>query len=186
MSDLHQNHFELLNLPTQYAINLQALDQNYRRLQGEVHPDRFTAAPAAERMRSMQLATQANEAYRTLKSPTARARYLLQINGIDTHEESNTAMPADFLMLQMEWRESIEEAVAERDIDTLEKLLKKTQQEARELQTQLQTMLDTQAGTESAGSPSESYRQAAEAVRKLSFIDKVRDEIEQAIVQLEE
>ena len=186
MSDLHQNHFELLNLPTQYAINLQALDQNYRRLQGEVHPDRFTAAPAAERMRSMQLATQANEAYRTLKSPTARARYLLQINGIDTHEESNTAMPADFLMLQMEWRESIEEAVAERDIDTLEKLLKKTQQEARELQTQLQATLDTQAGTESAGSTSESYRQAAEAVRKLSFIDKVRDEIEQAIVQLEE
>jgi molecular chaperone HscB len=181
MSDLHQNHFELLNLPKQYAINLQALDQNYRRLQGEVHPDRFAAAPAAERMRSMQLATQVNEAYRTLKNPTARARYLLQINGIDTHEESNTAMPADFLMLQMEWRESIEEAVAERDIAVLEKLLKKTQQEARELQAQLQAMLD--AGDTANG---ESYRQAAEAVRKLSFIDKLRDEIAQAVVQLEE
>ena len=184
MSDLHQNHFELLNLPTQYAINQQTLDQNYRRLQGEVHPDRFAAAPAADRMRSMQLATQVNEAYRTLKNPTARARYLLQINGIDTHEESNTAMPADFLMLQMEWRESIEEAVAERDVDALEKLLKKTQQEIRALQTQLQTLLDA-AGTQ-GDTHSESYRQAAEAVRKLSFIDKVRDEIEQAVVQLEE
>ena len=183
MSDLHQNHFELLNLPTQYAINLQTLDQNYRRLQGEVHPDRFAAAPAADRMRSMQLATQANEAYRTLKNPTARARYLLQINGIDTHEESNTAMPADFLMLQMEWRESIEEAVADGDVAALEKLLKKTQQEARELQTQLHAMLDADLPAEA---DSEAYRQAAEAVRKLSFIDKVRDEIAQAVIQLEE
>ena len=183
MSDLHQNHFELLNLPTQYAINLQTLDQNYRRLQGEVHPDRFAAAPAADRMRSMQLATQANEAYRTLKNPTARARYLLQINGIDTHEESNTAMPADFLMLQMEWRESIEEAVADGDVAALEKLLKKTQQEARELQMQLHAMLDADLPAEA---DSEAYRQAAEAVRKLSFIDKVRDEIAQAVIQLEE
>ena len=181
MSDLHQNHFELLNLPTQYAINQQALDQNYRRLQGEVHPDRFASAPAAERMRSMQLATQANEAYRTLKHPTARARYLLQINGIDTHEESNTAMPADFLMLQMEWRESIEEAVAERDVDALEKLLKKTAQEARELQAQLQTLLDP-----ARDASKNDLLPAAEAVRKLSFIDKVRNEIEHAIVQLEE
>ena len=183
MSDLHQNHFELLNLPMQYAINLQTLDQNYRRLQGEVHPDRFAAAPAADRMRSMQLATQANEAYRTLKNPTARARYLLQINGIDTHEESNTAMPADFLMLQMEWRESIEEAVAEGDVAALEKLLKKTQQEARELQMQLHAMLDANLSADADG---EAYRHAAEAVRKLSFIDKVRDEIAQAVIQLEE
>ncbi|HEX5538332.1 MAG TPA: Fe-S protein assembly co-chaperone HscB [Methylophilaceae bacterium] len=182
MSDLHQNHFELLNLPTQYAINLGALDQNYRRLQSEVHPDRFASAPAAERMRSMQLATQANEAYRTLKNPTARARYLLHINGIDTLEESNTAMPAEFLMLQMEWRESIEEACADGDIAALEKLLKKTQQEAKDLQAHLHQALDIAQD----GASGDHFAQASEAVRKLSFIDKLSSEIAQAIIKLED
>lgn len=181
MSDLHQNHFELLNLPTQYAINLGALDQNYRRLQSEVHPDRFAAAPASDRMRSMQLATQANEAYRTLKDPTARARYLLKINGFDTQEESNTAMPAEFLMLQMEWRESIEDARAEGDIATLEKLLKKIQSETRDLQEHLHKLLDAIQKPGADGH----LVQAAEAVRKLGFIDKLRSEIEQAIIKLE-
>lgn len=176
MSDLHQNHFELLSLPMQFAINLDMLDQNYRRLQSEVHPDRFAAAPSADRLRSLQLATQANEAYRTLKDPTARARYLLQINGIDSHHENNTAMPAEFLMLQMEWRELIEDARADRDIPALEKLLKKTQQEGENLQEDLRTSLDED----------KQLAQAAEAVRKLSFIDKVRGDIEQTIIKLED
>jgi molecular chaperone HscB len=182
MSDLHQNHFELLNLPMQYAINLNALDQNYRRLQSEVHPDRFAAAPAAERMRSMQLATQVNEAYRTLKDPTARARYLLQIQGIETHEASNTAMPAEFLMLQMEWRESIEEACTERDLAALEKLLANTRQEARELEQHLQETLDA----EGVAPDRPQLDKAAETVRKLSFIDKMRHDITQAIITLED
>lgn len=182
MSDLHQNHFELLNLPTQYAINLNALDQNYRRLQSEVHPDRFASAPAADRMRSMHLATQVNEAYRTLKDPTARARYLLQMQGVDTHEESNTAMPADFLMLQMEWRESIDDARAEGDVAALEKLLKKTQLEAKALHTHLHKMLDAA----DSGTADAHLAQASEAVRKLSFIDKLRRDIEQAIIKLED
>ncbi|MEO8419157.1 MAG: Fe-S protein assembly co-chaperone HscB [Methylophilaceae bacterium] len=176
MSDLHQNHFELFSLPMQFAINLDMLDQNYRRLQSEVHPDRFAAAPSADRLRSMQLATQANEAYRTLKDPTTRARYLLQIHGVDSHHENNTAMPAEFLMLQMEWRELIAEASADRDVPALEKLLKITQQEAENLQEDLRTTLDE----------NKQLLQAAEAVRKLSFIDKVRSDIEQTIIKLED
>ena len=176
MHDFKQNHFELFGLPVRFAVDLGVLDQRYRRLQSEVHPDRFAAAPSSERLRSMQWATQANEAYRTLKDPAARARYLLQINGVDTQEESNTAMPAEFLMLQMEWREAIEEARAERDIDALEKLLIEMRLEARNLQEDLRIALDEK----------QTHAQAAEAVRKLSFIDKVRGDIEHAIVALEE
>ncbi|HZV97817.1 MAG TPA: Fe-S protein assembly co-chaperone HscB [Methylophilaceae bacterium] len=174
--DLHQNHFELFSLPVQYAINMEALDQNYRKLQSEVHPDRFAAAPSTDRMRSLQLATLANEAYRTLKNPTARARYLLHINGIDTQEESNTAMPPDFLMMQMEWREAIDDARADGDIKALEMLLKKMQQEAKGLQENLRAALDD----------NKQLSEAAEAVRKLSFIDKVRGDIEQTIIKLED
>ena len=176
MQESSRNHFELFNLPTQFAIDLNSLDQHYKRLQSEVHPDRFAAAPTAERLRSLQLATQANEAYRVLKNPTARARYLLHINGLDTQEESNTAMPAEFLMLQMEWREVIEEANAEGDIPALEALLRKTQLEAKSLQQELHAYLDE----------NNQLAEAAAAVRKLSFIDKLRGDIEQAIAKLED
>lgn len=172
----HQNYFELLGLPQKFSIDSTVLDQNYRRLQSEVHPDRFAAAPASERLHSIQLATEANEAYRTLKNPTARARYLLQLHGMEINEESNTVMPAEFLMLQMEWRESIEEAKAEHDVAALEKLLKKAQQEAKNLQDNLANMLDEHA----------ELQEAAEAVRKLSFIDKICSDIEQDIIKLED
>ena len=175
-SELPQNHFELFDLPVSFAIDRTVLDQSYRKLQSEVHPDRFAAATSAERLRSMQWATLANEAYQTLKSPVARARYLLHLNGIDTQEETNTAMPADFLMQQMEWREAIDEAREATDISALEKLLIDLNREAASQEAQLHAAIDEQ----------HDYPRAASTVRKLRFLDKVRDEIERAIEALEE
>lgn len=176
MPDMHQNHFELFGLPQKFEIDLPLLEQNYRKLQSEVHPDRFAAGTAAERLRSMQWATQANEAYQTLKSPLSRARYLLQLHGVDTQEDTNTAMPAEFLMRQMEWRESIEDAQRADDIATLEKLLITLRRETGDLSESLHHDLDG----------ARDLLHAAETVRKLRFLDKVREEIEQAISDLEE
>lgn len=173
---MHKNHFELFGLPERFSIDLQALDQLYRKIQGEVHPDRFAAGSSAERLKSMQLATAANEAYQTLKNPTSRARHLLQLKGVETEEDSNTAMPADFLMLQMEWREAIEEAVAAGDIDALDDLLSETRKTTRQLQQQLHAQLDEADATVAA----------AETVRKLSFIDKVQADIGHAISKLQD
>lgn len=173
---LNQTHFELFDLPAMFALDIARLDQHYRTLQSEVHPDRFAAATPAERLHSIQLATQVNEAYQTLKSPLSRARYLLHLHGIDTQEETNTAMPAAFLMQQMEWREAIEEATDAADVDALDRLLREMRHEGRVLEQQLQLMLDEQRNFEGA----------AEAVRKLRFLDKVRVEIEQAIETLED
>src|SRR6185369_5500679 len=97
-------------------------EHGYRDLQGRVHPDRFAASTEAERRVAMQWAALANEAYRTLRDPLERARYLLQLKGFDTGEESNTSMPTDFLMQQMEWREAAAEARAERDARGLDRL----------------------------------------------------------------
>ncbi|MEQ1602756.1 MAG: Fe-S protein assembly co-chaperone HscB [Methylophilaceae bacterium] len=175
MAEFNQNHFALFGLPEQFALDSTSLDQNYRRLQSEVHPDRFASASPHERLHSLQIATQVNDAYATLKNPTARARYLLQLQGVDTQEESNTAMPADFLMLQMEWREAIAEASEAEDIPALEHLLKTIRLEAKALQEKLHLALDE----------NKALHEASAAVRKLAFIDKVRADIEQAIIKLE-
>lgn len=176
MSNLHKNHFELLGLTAQFALDTQLLDQHYRQLQAEVHPDRFAAASLTERMQSMQWATQVNEAYQTLRQPTARARYILTLKGVDTEEENNTSMPADFLMLQMEWREAVEEAYDARDLTALDQLLRDMRQEARALQDKLAITLDQQ----------QAWQEAAGMVRKLSFIDKIRADVEHKISKLED
>lgn len=173
---LQKTHFELFGLPARFTLDTALLDANYRKLQGEIHPDRFAAAPPAERLRAMQWATQVNEAYRTLKSPVARARYLLQLRGIDTQEDSNTAMPIDFLMRQMEWREAIANARASGDIEALESLRTALRRESTAMEQDLQVDLDELGN----------LTRAAETVRKLCFIDKVRDEIAQAIEAIEQ
>lgn len=176
MAEFNQNHFALFGLPEQFALDANNLDLNYRRLQSEVHPDRFASATSQERLQSLQMATQVNDAYATLKNPTARARYLLQLQGVDTQEESNTAMPADFLMLQMEWREAMEEASDARDVQALEQLLKTMRLQAKNLQENLRISLDE----------NKALNIASATVRKLAFIDKVRADIEQAIIKLED
>lgn len=169
-----QNYFALFQLPQQFELDLTQLDSQYRKLQGEVHPDKFVNASPAERMQSMQMATLANEAYQTLKHPTSRARYLLQLQGIATDEENNTAMPADFLMAQMEWREAMDDARFSKDIAALDALLKDMRTQAKALQGQV--------ANEIAAAPA----QAALTVRKLRFIDKVSEDVNQLIAQLED
>lgn len=173
---MQRTYFDLFGLPAAFNIDLARLDQAYRQLQAEVHPDRFASAADSERRKSLQWATHANEAYQTLKNPLNRARYLLQLQGIDTQEESNTAMPTDFLMQQMEWREAIEEAQSAADVTALETLSRELQQESRDMQQSLSALLDDR----------NDYRNASETVRKLRFLDKVQAEIDQAIEALEE
>ena len=173
---MSQNYFSLFNLPEKFSIDLAALDANYRKLQAEVHPDKFVTATPAERLKSMQTATLANEAYQTLKNPTARARYMLEAQGSATLEESNTAMPADFLMLQMEWREAIEDAKAAKDIAALDAQLATMQTMAKNLQENLAITL----------ADKNTLPEAAQIVRKLSFIDKVSSDVKNIITQLED
>ncbi|MGC7990846.1 Fe-S protein assembly co-chaperone HscB, partial [Salmonella enterica] len=88
----------------------------------QAHPDKFAHASDAEKRVAMQWATRANEAYQTLKNPLKRARYLCELHGVDLQTESNTAMAPAFLMQQMEWRETLDDAKAGKDIDALEQL----------------------------------------------------------------
>jgi molecular chaperone HscB len=169
-----QNHFELFKLPARFDIDLAALDAAYRDVQGRVHPDRFVNAGDTEKRVAMQWATRANEAYQTLKNPLLRARYLVELNGIDLQTESNTAMPMDFLMQQMEWREALGEARAARDGEALDELDAQLRHERKQRLGQIARELD-------AGN----YGQAAQDVRALMFLDKFGDEVQYAFEALD-
>ena len=173
--NLSANFFELFGLPMRFALEGDELDRNYRDMQARVHPDRFASAGDAERRLSMQWATRVNEAYQTLKSPLKRAAYLLELQGIDLGVEDNTAMPPEFLMAQMEWREALEEVAQARDVDALEKLLAQSRAEMRDYHGRIEEEIDA----------ARDYKKAATTVRELMFLEKLQDEIGEAIADIE-
>jgi molecular chaperone HscB len=164
-----QNHFELFHLPPTFAVDMKALDAAYRDVQGQVHPDRFVNATDAEKRVAMQWATRANEAYQTLRNPQKRAHYMCELHGVDLKTESNTAMPMQFLMQQMEWREALGDAKAAKDVNALEQLDEEVGQDRKARMVEIGKQLD-------AGD----YDHAAQGVRALMFLEKFGEELRYA------
>jgi molecular chaperone HscB len=166
------NYFHFFGLDQQFSIDLPALDQTYLTVQKEVHPDRHARGSESEQRIAMQLATLANTAYQTLKNPIQRGLYLCQLHGVDAKLETNTAMPAAFLMKQMEWRENLDEQAE--DLVALEALMEEVELSRQD------TLLEISQAIDHA----HNYVRAAELIRGLLFIDKFAIELEDAIAAL--
>jgi molecular chaperone HscB len=114
------NYFELYNLPEQFAIDLIKLKEHYQTLQKLTHPDRFATASEQQKRLYLTKNSQVNDAYSVLKSPVTRGEHLLIVRGVELPSEQDTVGDVEFLMEQMEWRESLEDASTE---EALEKLV---------------------------------------------------------------
>jgi molecular chaperone HscB len=148
------------------------LEKAYRDIQSRVHPDRFARAGDAERRASLQWTTRVNEAYRSLKSPVQRGKHLLELHGVDVAFETNTAMPAEFLMQQMELREKLEEAKDTKALDGLRDGLVNAR---RAMEKAIAEAIDVR----------KDYKGAADEVRKLQFLHRLDEEIDEAYEALE-
>lgn len=163
--NLQSTDFELFGVPARFAQDLHALDARWKALQREVHPDRFAAQGAAAQRVAAQWSARINEAYRRLKDPQRRAAYLCELNGAPIQAETNTAMPAEFLMQQMTLREQLDDARTEQDLDEIDRESARMRHE--ELQ-KIEQSID--AGRD--------WTAAAQSVRALMFLDKLAGEIE--------
>lgn len=166
------DYFRFFGLNQQFQIDLPALDQAYLAIQKEVHPDRHARGSDSEQRLAMQMATLANTAYQTLKNPIQRGLYICKLHGVDAKLETNTAMPAAFLMKQMEWRESLDER--EEDLPALESLMTEVEQSKSETLAEITQAIDG----------AKNYQRAAELLRGLLFIDKFAVELDDAISAL--
>jgi molecular chaperone HscB len=163
------DYFRFFGLEQQFSLDLSALDQAYLAIQKEVHPDRHARGSDTEKRLAMQMATLANTAFQTLKNPIQRGLYLCQLHGVDARLETNTAMPAAFLMKQMAWRESLEEREA--DLAALEALTEEVNLSQRDILIEITQAIDV----------AKNYERAAELLRGLLFIDKFALELDDAI-----
>ena len=166
------NYFRFFGLNEQFKIDLPVLDQAYLAIQKEVHPDRHARGSDTEQRLAMQMATLANSAYQTLKNPVQRGLYLCQLHGVDAKLETNTAMPAAFLMKQMEWRENLDERAE--DLPALVSMMEEVESSKQA------TLLEITQAIDHA----KNFERAAELLRGLLFIDKFALELDDAITAL--
>ncbi|MEY4557482.1 MAG: hypothetical protein RLY42_655 [Pseudomonadota bacterium] len=163
------DYFALFQLKPQFKIDRQALESAYLTVQQKVHPDMHAQASDSDKRVSMQLSALANSAYRTLMNPIQRGLYMCGRNGVDPQLETNTAMPAQFLMQQMEWRETLDDV---RDQPSkLDELYKEVEQTRANLLKEVETSIDG----------ANDFELAAKQLRALLFIDKFSAELEDAI-----
>jgi molecular chaperone HscB len=165
------NYFTFFGLTPRFMLDTSVLDRAYLAIQKEVHPDRHASGSDTEQRLAMQMATYANGAYRTLKDPIARGLYLCQLHGVEVNLETNTAMPVQFLMKQMEWREALDDHAD--DLESLEALAIEVEKARHHSLLEL-----TDAFEQSA------YGQAVDILRGLLFINKFASELDDAIAQL--
>ena len=163
------DYFALFQLKPQFKIDRQALESAYLTVQQKVHPDMHAQASDSDKRVSMQLSALANSAYRTLMNPIQRGLYMCGRNGVDPQLETNTAMPAQFLMQQMEWRETLDDV---RDQPSkLDELYKEVEQTRVNLLKEVELAIDG----------ANDFDLAAKQLRALLFIDKFGAELEDAI-----
>ena len=169
MTALTDDDFALLGLPKRFQVDLNTLDERWKHLQRQAHPDRHAAHGSAAQRIAMQWSVRINEAHQRLRDPIRRAAYLCELQGSPIDAERNTAMPPDFLMQQMQWREALDDAQNE---DQTQALLDEVLSQRRQAIEQLSQLLDTHNDSLAASA----------VVRALMFIDKfaadVRDRLD--------
>ncbi|WP_290521173.1 Fe-S protein assembly co-chaperone HscB [Aggregatibacter sp. oral taxon 458] len=162
------NPFALFDLPVAFQVDSALLNERYLTLQKSLHPDNFSAASAQEQRLAIQKSAEINDALRILKDPITRADSIIAINTGETEnpeEKSNNDI--DFLMQQMEWRETLENIENRKDTDELTAFTQEINQIRHVILSKLSTALDAQQ-----------WDIARAITDKLRFIKKLQTEIE--------
>ena len=168
-ADFSSNFFALFDLPISFEIDLEALSTRYREAQRAAHPDKFANASEAERRLSVQMAARVNEAYRALKAPLSRARYLLELRGIELNE-TDTAFDGAFLMEQMELRERLAEVKNSAEPNLQLRVI------ADDIASHSDSLMGQMAELLSR-TDDESLQQARDITRKLQFFQRLNEEV---------
>ena len=163
--NLQATDFELFEIPAQFAQDRSVLDAKWKDLQREAHPDKFAAQGAAAQRIAMQWSVRINEAYNRLKDPLKRATYLCELNGAPIQAHTNTAMPPAFMMMQIEWREALEDAKTSGELEEIEH---KAANYKLEQLSKIEQFIDIK----------HDYAAAANEVRALMFVARFVGEIE--------
>jgi len=103
------NYFGIFGLPQKLDLDVLALEKQFYRYSRKLHPDVHARASQQEQEWSLAQASLLNDAYRTLKNPLERTRYLLKLEGVQFEEARGSKVPADLLEEVFELNMQLEE-----------------------------------------------------------------------------
>ncbi len=170
--NLQSNDFELFGLAQKFSQDRAAIDALWKELQREAHPDKFAAQGSSAQRVAMQWSVRINEAYQRLKDPLKRASYLCELNGAPVNAEINTAMPAEFLMQQIEWREALDEA---KTAESMHQIALQANEYGRKQLLKIEHVIDAQ----------HNFELAVEHLRSLMFVERFASEVDARLDQLQ-
>lgn len=161
------DYFTLFGLPASYTLSLEQLAVRYQICSASTIRINLPA-PAAEQLAAVQHSATINRAWQTLRHPLTRAEYLLSLHGFDLASEQHTVRDTAFLMEQLELREELDEIGQAKDDARLEGFIKR-----------VKALFDTRQQLMVDQLHNESWEAAADTVRKLRFLDKLRSSAEE-------
>jgi molecular chaperone HscB len=164
------DHFELFGFPRGVDVDVKALEQRFRELSLELHPDRLVGADARERRLAAEKAAALNEGVKILRDPVRRAFYLLKLKGVDLESEQAAArleMPQEFLEDIMNRREALERARSAKDLD-----------EARRMAAEIRTLRDAALDQARAALKSDDVAAATQALGRVRYYVRFLEEVD--------
>jgi len=103
------SYFAFFGLPEKLRLDAQALEQQFHKLSWKLHPDNFVRAPEFERRLSLDLSSELNDAYRTLRDPLARVEYWLGYHGARKEGAAKQQAPPELLEEVFQLNETLDE-----------------------------------------------------------------------------
>lgn len=166
--------FAILGLVPAYAIDLQELRRRLLKYSRLTHPDFFATAGQSEKENAERATAVLNAAFALLSDDAARADQIVRsLGGPD--ENTERAMPKEFLMEVLEWNEFLEEARRAESTPAEGAAALRRDLEARREQA-LATVAKLLEPLPARGS--ESLREARRALNVVRYVDRALSELE--------
>ena len=159
-------------------LDLDHLTITFRKIQRQVHPDRFVSSTDTERRFALEHSTVLNDAFRILKEPMPRAGYMLQLLGLDVEDERSVTLAPSFLMTILELRESLEELTGPDAHVERRRIQQSVVLEYEEGLSRLGSRLDGQSSIEPA-----TLNNLGQLYAQLKYLRRVLEEIERLEAQ---
>lgn len=166
------NYFERFNIPTGFDLDLQQLSKRYRELQQQYHPDKAAAGESKlSASEAIKLSSLVNDAYHTLASPDTRAAYLLTTAGQDARIDQSIG-DLHFLDQALDLREQLDDADSDAELQSLTQAVNQ--------------WIDALSGEFKREFAEKSWSNACETARKMSFMVKVKADVQAAFDKLDD
>ncbi len=173
--DISNNYFKLFDMHQSMQLNSELLDERYKSLQRESHPDKFASGSEGQKRWAIQATSYINEARSTLLDPLRRAIYLLNLEGIDLNVETDTQMSPEFLMDQIQLREELQSIRSQADPFAA----------LSRLSTRIKAEIEAIKADFEASFLQEQYTECRLKAREWQFIDKIKKELQDIEISIE-